>query len=225
MTKIICISDTHGYHSHCKVPAGDILIHAGDCTDDIGMAALREFLIWFEQQPCPEKILIAGNHDGAFEKWPDLARQMVKEYAPSVHYLQDSEVNIGGLTIWGSPYTPTFFDWYFMRDRGEKIRHHWDLIPDNVDVLVTHGPPFSQLDLSNHWNESTGRKWEDHLGCRDLWDAVQRVKPQLHVFGHIHGSGGRRTYTHDDGWRTEMVNASQVDEAYIPNRKPIVVEL
>lgn len=225
MTKIICISDTHGSHSDLKVPDGDILIHSGDCTNDAGQANLRHFLGWMEKLPHKHKVLIAGNHDWAFEKWPDLARAMVKEVSPSVTYLQDSACMIEGLNFWGSPVSPRFFDWAFNRDRGEAIRRHWDMIPDNTDVLVTHGPPWSVLDKSNNWNHATGKKWDDCLGCRDLYEAIHRVMPSLHVFGHIHGSGGTHNFIHDHGWKTIMVNASMVDENYVLNRKPIEVEL
>jgi len=231
MTKIVLISDTHGYHDKIQCPEADILIHAGDCTDDIGQKALREFLTWFERQPAPIKILIAGNHDGAFQKWPNLARAMVKEIAPSVFYLENSGVTIKPMTdgtpvkIWGSPYTPAFMNWFFNSERGEDIKRHWDLIPDDTDILVTHGPPFGFLDKSRNWNQATGRRFDDCFGCRDLRDALYRVRPRLHVFGHIHGSGGVSSYVDDGGHKTVLVNASIMDEAYIPCRKPIVIEL
>ncbi len=219
--RIVLISDTHGLHDSVSVPQGDILIHAGDCTDDIGQASLRNFLTWFEKQPCPEKILIAGNHDGAFEKWPDLARAMVKEMAPSVHYLQDSAVEINGIKFWGSPYTPEFFDWHFNCKRGEDIARHWNMIPNETDVLVTHGPPFSFLDVSGF----KGAEIDGHVGCRDLRDAIYRVEPELHVFGHIHHSYGTTTYIGDLGHKTTLVNASCCDERYRPVNAPFIFEI
>jgi Icc-related predicted phosphoesterase len=223
---VVCISDTHGYHDGLKLPAGDVLIHAGDCTNDIGQYALRIFLRWLEEQPFEHKVMVAGNHDGAFEKWPDPATAMVKEVAPSVAYLQDSGVNIKGFNFWGSPYTPTFMDWYLMRDRGGEIKRHWDMIPDGTDVLVTHGPPHGICDLSNNINFATGKPFDDHLGCEELRKAVERVNPILHVFGHIHGSGGKwRQVLDAREIRTTFINASIMDEAYIPSHKPFVYEL
>lgn len=221
--RICAISDTHGYHESVKINPSDVIVCAGDITDDAGQGALRRFLQWFEKQPAPHKVLIAGNHDWAFEKWPDLARAMVKEVAPSVQYLQDSGTEIDSIKFWGSPVQPRFLDWAFNRD--EDIQRHWDMISEGTDVLVTHGPPKPFLDLSNNWNESTGSKWTDHLGCPRLMEAVKRVRPKLHIFGHIHGSGGEMNYTHEDGFLTKLINASMVDEAYIPNRKPIYYEL
>jgi predicted phosphodiesterase len=216
--KLVIISDTHGRHADiAHVPDGDVLIHCGDCTDDAGRAALRNFLLWFQAQPHKHKILIAGNHDWAFEKWPDLAIAAVKEYAPSVTYLQDSGTEIDGKVFWGSPVQPEFCNWAFNRKRGEEIRRHWDMIPDNTDVLITHGPPFGQLDVSGIDNVK--------CGCRDLYEAVLRVRPSVHCFGHIHHSYGHHRYIHDDGWLTTMVNASICNESYRPINKPFVLEL
>lgn len=223
MPTLCIISDTHGLHDSVKVPPrGDVLIHCGDSTDDIGQAALRSFLIWFERQPQKRKILIAGNHCGAFQLWPDLARAMVKEVAPSVTYLQDSGIEIDGIKYWGSPYTPTFFDWYFMRDRGADIRRHWDMIPDDTDVLITHGPAYGCLDESGY---SEGAERNPKVGCRDLYEAVLRVQPKVHAFGHIHHSYGAKPLIHDNGTKTILMNASCCNEAYKPINLPWVIEL
>lgn len=223
MTKLVCISDTHGCLPG-NLPDGDILIHAGDWCAHSTFDEVREFLMWFERQPHKHRVFIAGNHDRITESHSMAFRGLREKYAPTCHYLQDSEVNCDGLTIWGSPVSPRFYNWAWNRDRGEDIRRHWDLIPTHIDVLITHGPPFGFLDLSNNWNEATGKKFDDHLGCRDLLDAMYRVKPLVHIFGHIHGSGGKQVeYIHDCGHRTRLVNASLMDEAYIPNHKPVVV--
>ncbi len=206
MTKLVLISDTHGKHHEVKVPKGDILLHAGDCTDDAGQAALRSFLLWMEAQPHDAKLFIAGNHDWAFEKWPDQARDMVKKIAPSVTYLEDSGVTVLGLKIYGSPVSPRFCDWAFNRDRGEVIRKHWDMIPNDTDVLITHGPPMGYHDWSVY-----DRK---HVGCKDLYEAILRVCPFVAVHGHIHHGYSTSRLTHDDGTHTTLINASVVNEAY-----------
>lgn len=212
--KFVLISDTHGLHDHVQVPPCDILIHAGDCTTDAGRQSLREFLQWFERQPAKYKILIAGNHDWAFEKWPDLARLMVKEVAPSVTYLQDSPYEIEGIKFWGSPVSPRFFDWAFNRDRGADIKRHWDMIPDDVDVLITHGPPYGILDFSGY-DDGTDR----HVGCKDLLETLKRLKPKLHVHGHIHHSYGALKIEN-----TMHVNPTICNEAYYPVNVPIIWE-
>lgn len=219
--KVVCLSDTHGHHRDVKVPRGDVLLHAGDCTDDDGQAALRDFLRWFQVQPHDIKIFIAGNHDRAFEKWPDLAKKMVMDVAPSVRYLEDSSLTFvmdGRIwRVWGSPYTPAFCDWAFNRERGKEIRHHWDMIPEDTDILITHGPPFGVLDKSGIGGEK--------CGCRDLYAVMQEIRPRMHVFGHIHHSHGYEVRVHDNGTRTDHINASICDEGYRPTHKPIIIEL
>ena len=218
--KIIVISDTHGLESSMThpIPEGDLLIHAGDFTKgDQGRAPFREFLQWLERQPAPRKVLISGNHDSQTERFPDLARQMIAEYAPSVTYLRDSEVTIDGLRIWGSPYTPTFFNWYNMRDRGASIRRHWDLIPDGLDFLVTHGPPKGFGDWSPYDKV--------HAGDEDLLDAIKRAKPRYAVNGHFHSGYGTRELVHADGTKTVIINATCCNEGYNPVNAPIIIDL
>lgn len=216
--KIVCISDTHGYHDHVRVPPGDILIHAGDFTKgDQGRAPCRAFLQWLERQPCPRKCLINGNHDSQPSKWPGPFAQMLAEHAPSVTYLRDSEVTVEGLRIYGSPYTPSFFDWFDMRDRGTPIRAHWDLIPAGIDLLVTHGPAFGFHD----WSPFDKK----HAGDEDLLAAIKRVKPRHHVCGHFHGGYGTEDLVHDDGSKTTLINASCCNEAYHPVNAPWVIDL
>lgn len=222
MTKIVLISDTHGRHEELGVlPEGNILIHAGDCTNDIGRKSLREFLIWFNAQSHAHKLLVAGNHDGAFEKWPDLAKAMVKEFAPSVHYLQDEQIVIDGIKIWGSPVQPEFLNWHFNRQRGAEIKRHWDMIPDNTDILITHGPAHGHLDLLTP--DCFGNGANDRAGCKDLRETIDsRLKKlKLHVFGHLHYQGGKYKIENN----ITYVNAAVVNDGYIVCQKPIVVEI
>ncbi len=195
--RLTIISDTHGLHDQVKIEPCDVLIHCGDCTNDAGRANLRNFLQWFEKQDAPRKILIAGNHDWAFEKWSLLAKLMVKEVAPSVTYLEDDEVTIDGVKFYGSPITPTYFDWAFNRERGERIRRYWDMIPHDTNVLITHGPPKGILD----WNPRD----KFHCGCEDLLNKVVEVSPKLHCFGHIHQGYGQVSIGGID-----FINASNV---------------
>lgn len=224
MTKICFFSDTHGLHNKVAIPPCDILVCAGDVTDNEGRASLRNFLNWLELQPAVKKVMISGNHDGAFEKWPDLARAMVKELSPSTTYLQDSGCEINGIRFWGSPVSPSFFNWYFNRDRGPAIKRHWDMIPDNTDVLITHGPPYGILDGGAETVIGGVPMGIEKLGCRDLYEAIQRVKPVVHAFGHIHMGYGTTRYIHDDGWCTTMINASCCNEQYKPVNAPWIFD-
>ncbi len=218
MTRIVAISDTHGHHEHVRVPPCDILIYAGDFTkDDQGRAPFREFLQWLERQPAKAKVLISGNHDSQTERWPDLARQLIIEHAPSVAYLRDNLIEVEGLRIWGSPYTPTFFDWYNMRDRGAAIKQHWDLIPDGLDFLVTHGPPKGFGDWSPFDKVCAG---DD-----DLLEAIKRAKPKHHLFGHFHGGRGTYELAHEDGTKTTLHNVTICNEGYQPVNPPTIIDL
>ena len=93
-------------------------------------------------------------------------------------------MTIDNITFWGSPYTPEFLNWAFMYPRGTSSKLYWNLIADNLDVLVTHGPPFGILDETAPGKE--------HLGCEELLNAVKEKEPRVHLFGHIHGGALRR---------------------------------
>ncbi len=207
--KIVFISDTHGQHAAVRLPNGDVLIHAGDfMTHGDRLSEIASFNHWLSMQPHRHKIVIAGNHDLLFESDPLLARAQLT----AATYLENSAVEIEGLRFWGSPQQPRFLDWAFNVDRGPAIRRYWDMIPGETDILITHGPPFGILDTITPSGE--------HLGCEELTVAVQRVRPQLHVFGHIHGGHGK---CEQDGIR--YVNASILDENYRIAYSPQVVTL
>lgn len=207
--KLVCISDTHGFHDQLSLPRGDILVHAGDFTDGGLVEEAQHFLRWFGQVgDFAHRLLIAGNHDLAFEHLPELVEKFIPE---NVTYLNDSGVTLGGLRFWGSPVTPYFFNWAFNR-RSREIGRHWDLIPAGTDVLITHGPPFGLLD-------GVGPEREP-VGCPQLARTVAAIKPRLHVFGHIHESYG----SHHQGG-THYLNASICNAEYQVAQAPVVVEL
>ncbi len=197
---IDCVSDLHGFQP--ELAGGDILIIAGDLTARDTKEEYDRFIHWLNASPYRYKVVIAGNHDGLIEKGKVTigTDPLVK----NIHYLCDSGTEIEGLKIWGSPYTPTFLSWYFMQDRGQDIKKHWDLIPSGIDILVTHGPPYGIFDETIE---------EIRVGCEDLRLAVQeRIKPRIHCFGHIHECGN--SITKIDG--ITYVNCSFVDEKYRP---------
>ncbi|WP_068466933.1 metallophosphatase domain-containing protein [Candidatus Protochlamydia phocaeensis] len=193
---IDCLSDLHGFKP--ELPGGDLLIVCGDLTRENKRVEYDQFTLWLSQLPYRCKVVIGGNHDGLLE------RKQATIGNGNIHYLCDSGLEFEGLKIWGSPYTPTFGHWYFMKNRGQDIRKHWDLIPSDTDVLVTHGPPYSILDeIDEHV----------HVGCKDLRAVVlERVRPRIHSFGHIHEEGGKMIGIND----TLFVNCSYVDERYQP---------
>jgi len=241
-TRFVVISDTHDRHTKmAPLPQGDVLIHCGDFTMDGRIKAISEFGKWFSSQPHPYKIVIAGNHDTtldgpyyerAYHKrprgsapaaWKALHHRLVPEEearaallaSGGVTYLVDQATTINGLTIYGSPWQPSFHDWAFNRDRGIPLRDTWALIPAQVDVLCTHGPALG------HGDGIAGPEGDTlRTGCEDLLYAIQRVQPQVHVFGHVHEGYGATT----DG-TTVYANCSTCTFAYRPENPPVVFDL
>lgn len=210
MPKITFISDTHNQHNKIKIPKSDILIHAGDATGRGNIQEVTSFLNWFAQQPATHKIYVAGNHDFLFEKDPHFAKVLLSEH-PSIIYLQDSLVKVMDLNIYGSPHQPLFHNWAFNRNEDE-LKDLWSKIPDKVDILVTHGPPLDILDETEDG---------DKVGCKWLRQTVlERVKPKIHHFGHIHECYG--TLQIDN---TTFVNSSICNVIYRPDNKPITLEI
>jgi Icc-related predicted phosphoesterase len=204
--RVVLLSDTHRRHGEIPVPEADLLIHAGDFSGHGTRSQIQAFDDWLGSLPHPHKVVIAGNHDFLFEKVEN-PHSLLK----NARYLQDEEVVIGGLRIWGSPWQPRFFDWAFNLDRGEPLRRVWQKIPDGIDILVTHGPPKGILDRVHRGGE---------VGCEELREALRRIRPRLHVFGHIHEAYGQ---LHVGG--THFVNAASCDLNYRPVNPPVVVEL
>lgn len=222
----------------------DILIFSGDCTSRGYDTEVKNFLHWFNEQPAMYKVMVAGNHDFWFDPHhsngspfiDDVYREQLKfidynkraefftkqknkyinktlEDFPNIIYLNDESTEIMGLKIWGSPIQPWFHDWAFNRQRGEEIKKHWDMIPNDADIVITHGPPRGILDRISpkfeRYNENP------NVGCDDLLEAIQRVKPKVSVFGHIHEGYGK---IEKDG--TTFINASCLTDNYKPMNPP-----
>lgn len=208
--KLTFISDTHSQHDLIKLQSGDVLIHCGDISRKGSLEDIREFAAFIKEQEFRHKIVIAGNHDFCFEdERRSDAEDILKKNG--IIYLNDSGINIDGVKFWGSPIQPVFFDWAFNRERGEDIKKHWDLIPDDTDVLITHGPPFGVLDEC-----ANGEK----VGCTDLLNKVSTLKIKVHAFGHIHEGYGVDI---KDG--VSFVNACILDKNYKIKNKPITLEI
>ena len=205
--RIVCLSDTHNLHDRVRVPDGDLLLHAGDATNRGTEKEVAAFADWLAGLPHRHKVVVAGNHDFLFEREPAAARAAIQ----GAVYLQDEAVEIEGLRIWGSPWQPEFMDWAFNLPRGAALREKWDRIAPGTDVLITHGPPHGILDRVDEGRQE---------GCAELRTAVARVRPRLHLFGHIHEGYGRETRD-----RTTFVNASICDRGYRPIHPPVLVDL
>lgn len=196
--KIDLLADTHCQENRIITKGGDLLIHAGDISYSGTVKEIMPFLEWFGKQDYKHKILIAGNHDWLFEKASEVCREECERRG--ITLLNDSGTEVEGIKIWGSPVQPEFCEWAFNRPRGEKIKAHWDLIPNDTEILVTHGPPMNILDMTPR---------HEAVGCQDLWYKIMETQVKLHVFGHIHHSRGVKYFMD-----RIFVNAAAVDERY-----------
>lgn len=205
--RVVAISDTHIRLRELapRLPDGDILVHGGDLTGIGSPHQIRLELEALAALPYQDKVFIAGNHDLLFEKNPTYAKSILGEFK-TLTYLEDSAAVVQGVKFYGSPWTPMFCYWAFMIDRmTPELERKWDAIPEDLDVLITHGPPYGILDVSSYTKES--------VGCELLLQAVEEKKPKFHVFGHIHGSNGVQVGEH-----TTFINAAICDESYDPEQ-------
>lgn len=207
--KILFLSDTHSQHRKLNdLPEADILIHGGDVSKMGRDHEVEDFMRWFSGLEYRYKIFIAGNHDFFFEgETPKSIKRFLNE---NTFYLHNSSVEIEGLKIWGSPYTPTFFNWAFNLDRGKAIEKVWKDIPADTDILITHGPPFGILD---------GTLSDQHVGCEELLKKIKKIKPKYHLFGHIHEANGIFNTA-----KTTFMNGSVLNEHYELVNSPIIFE-
>jgi Icc-related predicted phosphoesterase len=218
---ITFISDTHGKHKQITsdLTGGDVIICSGDISSMGHEHEIREFLSWFSRlSSYTNKIFIAGNHDWGFQDNVEKVKKILSEY-PNVIYLQDDLHLLGEdddnyedrVKIWGSPWQPEFYNWAFNLPRNSpEMWSKWLLIPENTDILITHGPPSGILDqVDGRW---------DKLGCEMLMERVNYLKPKIHVFGHIHSGYGYRFHNN-----THFINAAVLGENYTYRNKPVSV--
>lgn len=178
MVRIVAVADTHAFENAIeRVPEGDLFIHAGDFCSRGTLDEFQAAIEWVKSQPHEHKVVIGGNHDWCLVREREAALKLLD----GLTYLEDSGCTVAGIRFWGSPWTPEFCDWAFNLPRGPELAEKWALIPARTDILITHGPPRGYGD----WVRD-----EQHSGCEDLLAALARVRPALHLFGHIHEDGG-----------------------------------
>lgn len=213
MTTVAALADLHGFLP--EVPACDLLLLGGDLTpaDDHSPERQRAWLDgpfrgWLDEAPATEVVGIAGNHDFLFEQAPDLVPGGLRWT-----YLQDTAASVAGLRIFGSPWSPWFYDWAFNAPHGDEeeafLRERFSRCPDDADVLLIHGPPAGYGDQTSRGSR---------VGSTAQLELVDRVCPQLGIFGHIHEDRGR--------WEREgttLANVAAVDLAYRLRRDPVVL--
>lgn len=225
--RICLISDTHGKHHELNnLPEADIIIHDGDLTS-IGLKSqLQDFLDWFSSlEQYVHRVFIGGNHDYfldfAHQKSVGTQEQLDEMMPSNIIYLNDSGIALEGLNIWGSPIQPWFYNWSFNRLPGEDIQKHWNLIPNDIDILCTHGPPANtRLDRC-----VDGKR----AGCISLMNKILDIDSiLLSTFGHIHEGYGDDLWEigEDDNKRNiTLINASVLNRNYEMVNKPYLIEV
>jgi Icc-related predicted phosphoesterase len=205
--RLVLLSDTHQLHREVEVPDGDVFIHAGDFTMfSESIEAVADFNDWLGELPHRYKIVVPGNHEFFLEADPSDRFMLDKAIV-----LINEGTEIEGLRIWGSPVTPLHGGAFGLSSPKDRKRLYAQ-IPQDIDVLISHGPPFGILDTA----PISGL----HEGCRELLRAVTRVRPKLHVFGHIHTAHGVFRTEH-----TTFVNASRLGLHDDPDKAPFVFEM
>lgn len=220
--RFVCMSDSHNEAINIEIPDGDVLLHAGDFTKKGTLGEVLAFNSFLRNLSHKHKVVIAGNHDFAFdfEAFDRKARvnpelrhidpAKIKNALRSCVYLEDTEVEICGYKIWGSPWVIQHYPGAFtLRDRS-VLKSKWDLIPSNIDILLTHSPPYGICDSDSARN----------FGSPELRDRVQEIKPLVHVFGHIHEGYGKYQ---DNG--ITYLNSAMVNKRYTPVHGPWVFDL
>lgn len=207
--KIVAFSDIHGQQDKltqwCSVNPADLLIFAGDLQGNQTTDDGTNFMEWLHRLPYPFKIIVFGNHDGHY----DIASNYVlnNQYHDIV-ILNNNSLIYQGIKFFGSPHSVEFGSWWFMM-KDEELANLWKKIPDDTDILITHGPPYSILDNT---------VYGVYAGSKSLWSRVTQSLPNLkyHIFGHIHEAAGTETLN-----GITYMNVSALNERYQFTRNPI----
>ena len=206
--KIWLISDTHQRHHLLKVPENiDMVICSGDVSNPRDFVTnqheVLNFIEWYASLPIEHKVCCMGNHDTSVEKRLVTPGDFASK---GITYLEHASTKLAGLNIYGSPYTPSFGQGWAFNVKRSRLDAYWAEIPENTDILITHGPPKGILDITPE------QGLVEQCGCKALLNHVHRVKPLIHCFGHIHNvdecfNAGKLVLPN---LRTTFVNASIV---------------
>ena len=199
--KILAMSDTHGMHRLMgKLPEADLIIHAGDFSMFGTKEEALDFLEWFTALPYKYKVFVRGNHDDA------LLQGKIQGLPENCHYLDFSTIEIEGIKVCGIP--------FFVERPVNKVPPAGlnAIIEKEIDILVSHQPPYGILDYSEHYG---------HFGSHSLLEKVRELNPRYHIFGHMHEDYGIRV---EDG--TTFINCALMGESFerLP-KSPVLFEI
>lgn len=216
--KLVAISDIHSQSYDVNIPDGDILVIAGDLCAYGNISELIVLNDWLRTLPHKRKIITAGNNDKYIFDCPYDAKKILTHGELYLHEPFQFEVDGKIFNGFASPYSKEFGNWYFMHHDNSEGERLWSQVPDDTDLLVTHGPPYGLLDkLAPQYI----RRGEDsNVGSTTLLKAVKRVNPAIHIFGHIHSRQGVIR-----NGNTVFVNAALCNEQYRPENSVAVLDL
>lgn len=221
--KICAISDTHGQHRLLNIEPSDILCIAGDISPLMIQGRKAEmmhwlktdFLPWCEELPVNKVFVTFGNHELAISHMEEEVLDLVNPDSKVV-FLINSGAEYNGYKIWGSPMSNKFGNWAYMKSEREELEI-FRTMPDNVDILIVHGPPYNACDIC--WQHPYGN--HEHLGNRALTVVIEEKEPKITLCGHLHtGSQYEKLYDEYD-----VYNVSVLNEQYELWRDPLYLEI
>ena len=201
MNKIVATADLHG--ALPDIPPCDIVVFAGDITGTGQAMEYRRFFRYANELPAEYVIMVAGNHD-------TMELYNPKYKSDKIITLLNQGIELNGLKIWGSPYSNPFNGWRFMPD-DETRDDAYSEIPNDTDILITHGPEHMILDLLPQ---------QGHVGDKVLAKHITRIRPKVHICGHIHEGYG---YTNITG--VHSYNVSYISGKFDRINEPVSIRL
>jgi Icc-related predicted phosphoesterase len=214
--KIVTFSDIHGQQNKkltnwFESNPADLLIFAGDLQANQTTDDGTKFTQWLHKLPYPSKIMVFGNHDGYYDI---ITNYVVNNFYDDIVILNNNSYtynkNGNEINIFGSPHSVEFGSWWFML-KDEELEKLWEKIPDNTDILITHGPPYGILDKTYAGINA---------GSKTLAKRIAELKKlKYHIFGHIHEAFGTVTIG-----QVTYLNTSLLNERYKFVNNPIIID-
>lgn len=197
--KLACLSDAHWLAHNIKdFPKADVCIYAGDWSGRGAPQEGHKFRKWLKGLPYNYKLVVPGNHDRWVQNFPDLEKSAFADIGANL--LIDEAYTINGVKFYGSPWTPLFMNWAYMKD-DDELDAIFAKIPEDTDVLITHGQPYDICDPVGY-------------GSHTLVKHLDRVKPKVHIFGHAHEGYGYQKYNETDCYNVAVCSPAEAEYNY-----------
>lgn len=231
--KVIIMGCIHEQHEQLNpwmidnIDDTDYIIVTGDVANSsvasINYNPMMNFLEWLNGWNVPS-IFVPGNHDTSYQAnmVDSIDMENLNNITPLIH--ESVTINVGdeSYNVFGSPYTPAFGEGWAYNVKRNKLDKYWAEIPDNTDIIITHGPPKGVRDLTD---DSYGSGGKIQVGCKSLLNHVHRVKPIIHCFSHLHDEKDIYNHGISEMWGTKFINCSIVDLRHSVINNPIKIEI